>query len=124
MWSWSVWALVVLPFATFRVMTSTSPWVRDARLVTEVLIWTAAILTNGLGIVGVVWRHHVTGEWPWDGYTPRSALREWAGSIGLLSHHGRPGYWAKRANRLLIYLLLVFLGLIAAAVVVGQRSSG
>ena len=66
--------------------------------------------------VGTIWWHRISGRWPWDGYTPGSALREWAGSVGLLEHHGRPGFWASRWNRVAaLFLLAVFGSMVLAA---------
>ena len=56
-----------------------------------------------------------------DGYSITSAIRESAGAIGLIEHHGRPGFWASRWNRLAVTLFLVLIGLVTLAAVIGSR---
>jgi hypothetical protein len=124
LWSSVAWVVAALAYPTFRVIKGSSPWLHDARLFSAVLLYVSGIVTIGLIAVHIWWRHRVTGEWPWRGYTPRSALREWAGSVGLLEHHGRPAFWAKRSNRAAAFFLLAIFALAAIVAFLTRSATG
>jgi len=89
-WSALVWGVGVFPYAALQVNGSTATWATYARIASTLIVWTSMLLTLGLAPIILVWTHRLTGQWPWDGYTITSAIRESAGAIGLMEHHGRP----------------------------------
>jgi hypothetical protein len=66
-----------------------------------------------------IWLHRLTGEWPWTGWTPRSVLRSWLGSVGLT---GPERFGSKPRHKVELAILVFLAALIGLMAFAASRS--